>query len=62
MQRQNKKRIQMTAQKFVNYKVKFKDKEALISFWGNLKMGYDKFTKDLQVLNIQVSDSGLYKY
>ena len=52
----------MTAQKFVNYKVKFKDKEALISFWGNLKMGYDKFTKDLQVLNIQVSDSGLYKY
>ena len=54
--------FQMTAQKFANYKVKFKDNEALIAFWGNLKTGYDKFTKDLQALNIQVSSSGLYKY
>jgi murein L,D-transpeptidase YafK len=54
--------FQMTGQKFANYKVKFKDNEALIAFWGNLKTGYDKFTKDLQALNIQVSSSGLDKY
>ena len=54
--------FKMTDQNFVTYKAKFKDNKELISFWGNLKIGYDKFVNDSIALNIKVTENGDYQY
>ncbi len=52
----------MTDQNMVTYRAKYKDNKALISFWDNLKTGYDKFIKDAKELNIKVTENGNYAY
>ena len=54
--------FKMTDQNFVTYKAKFKDNKELISFWENLKIGYDKFVNDSIALNVKVTEKGDYQY
>ena len=54
--------FKMTDQNFVTYKAKFKDNKELISFWENLKIGYDKFVNDSIALNVKVTENGDYQY
>lgn len=54
--------FKMTDQNMTAYKAKYKDNKALISFWDNLKIGYDKFVKDSKALNIKVTANGDYTY
>lgn len=54
--------FQMTDQNFSKYRTRLRENEELISFWENLKIGHDKFLKDLKELNIKVADNGDYTY
>ena len=54
--------FKMTEQNMTSYKAKYKDNKELISFWDNLKIGYDKFVKDSRELNIKVTENGNYTY
>ena len=54
--------FRMTDQNMTTYKAKYKDNKELISFWDNLKIGYDKFVKDSKELNIKVTANGDYTY
>lgn len=54
--------FQMTNQNMLKYKEKYKNNTELISFWTNLKIGHDKFLKDLHELSIKVSENGDYTY
>lgn len=54
--------FKMTNQNMTDYKAKYKENKELISFWDNLKIGYDKFVKDSKELNIKVSENGDYTY
>ena len=54
--------FRMTDQNMTTYKTKYKDNKELISFWDNLKIGYDKFIKDSKELNIKVTENGDYTY
>lgn len=54
--------FRMTDQNMLTYKTKYKNDKELISFWDNLKIGYDKFVKDSKELNIKVLDNGDYSY
>jgi murein L,D-transpeptidase YafK len=54
--------FKMTEQNMTAYKSKYKDNKDLISFWDNLKIGYDKFVKDSEELNIKVTENGDYAY
>lgn len=52
----------MTDHNMLKHKTKYKYNKELISFWDNLKIGHDKFVKDLKELNIKVTESGNYTY
>lgn len=54
--------FKMTDQNMTAYKTKYKDNKELISFWDNLKIGFDKFVKDSKELNIKVAENGDYTY
>ena len=54
--------FKMTDQNMTTYRAKYKDNKELISFWDNLKIGYDKFVKDSKELNIKVTENGDYTY
>lgn len=54
--------FKMTDQNFVTYKAKFKDNKELISFWENLKIGYDKFFNHSIALKVKVTKNGDYTY
>jgi murein L,D-transpeptidase YafK len=54
--------FRMTDQNMITYKAKYKENKELISFWDNLKIGYDKFIKDSKELNINVTENGDYTY
>jgi murein L,D-transpeptidase YafK len=54
--------FRMTDQNMTTYKAKYKENKELISFWDNLKIGYDKFVKDSIELNIKVTANGDYTY
>lgn len=54
--------FKMTDQNMTTYKAKYKDNKELISFWDNLKVGYDNFNKDSKELNIKVTENGDYTY
>lgn len=54
--------FRMTDQNMITYKAKYKENKELISFWDNLKIGYDKFVKDSKELNIKVTENGDYTY
>ncbi len=54
--------FKMTEQNMTTYKAKNKNNKELISFWDNLKIGYDKFVKNSKELNIKVTENGDYTY
>ena len=54
--------FKMSDQNMTTYKTKFKDNKELISFWDNLKFGYDKFFKSSKELNIKVKENGDYTF
>lgn len=54
--------FKMTDQNMIIYKTKYKDNEELLSFWDNLKIGYDKFVNGAKELKIKVSETGEYIY
>ena len=54
--------FRMTDQNMITYKAKYRENKELISFWDNLKIGYDKFVKDSKELNIKVTENGDYTY
>jgi murein L,D-transpeptidase YafK len=52
--------FKMTEENFRKYTMKYKDNKPLISFWTNLKSGYDKFFKDQTALKVTVLENGDY--
>lgn len=44
------------------YNAKYKDNKKLLTFWDNLKIGYDKFFSDSLALNVKVAENGDYTY
>lgn len=52
--------LKMTDQNLKTYKTKFKDNKELISFWDNLKIGYDKFFKDQKEISVKFAENGDY--
>ena len=52
----------MTDKNFETYKNKHKNEKELIDFWQNLKVGYDKFTKEGKELNIKTDNNGNYLF
>ena len=47
---------------FAKLKSQYSKQAALISFWTNLKQGYDKFEKTHQKLNVSVNPAGKYLF
>jgi murein L,D-transpeptidase YafK len=54
--------FRMTEANFNTYKQKYKDNQDLIAFWGNLKVGFDKFEKGKKALNVSVDVNGNYVF
>jgi len=54
--------FKMTDQNMKTYKAQYENNRELISFWDNLKIGYDKFVKCPKVLNIKVTAIGDYTF
>lgn len=54
--------FKMTDSNLKTYKAKFKSNIELISFWDNLKVGYDKFIKDQKEISVKFADNGDYTY
>ena len=54
--------FKMTNENMNFYKEKHRDNEPLISFWSNLKVGYDKFVAKKKELNFSYAENGDYKY
>ncbi|MDQ3191017.1 MAG: L,D-transpeptidase family protein [Bacteroidota bacterium] len=54
--------FKMTDENFEKHKTKYSDNFELISFWTNLKTGYDKFEKELTEVKITVDKQGNYLY
>ncbi|CEN33439.1 Putative L,D-transpeptidase YafK (fragment) [Capnocytophaga canimorsus] len=54
--------FKMTDKNMQIYKGKYKYNEELISFWNNLKKGYDTFVKDLKALDVQITKNGDYSF
>lgn len=54
--------FKMGNQEMIKYQLKYKNNKALIDFWKNLKIGYDKFIKEQKELKIEVLDNGNYSF
>lgn len=54
--------FKMSDQNLTTYCAKYKENKGLISFWNNLKTGYDKFIKTQKELAIGVNENGDYIY
>lgn len=54
--------FEMTDKNMEAYKTKYKDNTTLISFWDNLKDGYDKFIKNQKELSVKVTENGNYSF
>ncbi len=54
--------FRMTDQQILNYYAEYKGNDALLSFWKNLKTGFDLFMKEQKELNIKVNANGDYSY
>jgi len=52
--------FKMTDENFKKYKETYKTNSELISFWANLKTGYDRFIKDKKELKFTVDNKGDY--
>jgi len=54
--------FKMDDKNFENYKLKNKTNVALIRFWQNIKIGYDKFFQSQRQLNVTVDTNGKYVF
>jgi murein L,D-transpeptidase YafK len=54
--------FRMTDENMETFRKRYKNNEELLSFWDNLKIGYDKFFREYKALNIIVSENGDYLY
>ena len=54
--------FKMTEENFARYKEKYKNNPNLISFWENLKHGYDSFQSKKQEIKYKFSNLGNYQY
>jgi hypothetical protein len=52
----------MTDENMAIYKTNYGFNPELISFWNNLKIGYDKFIRDQKELIFTVAVNGDYKF
>lgn len=52
--------FKMTDQNLKKYKAKYLGNKGLISFWDNLKIGYDKFFKDQKEISVKFAENGDY--
>lgn len=54
--------FKMDKKNMLIFKEKYKNNNEILSFWDNLKIGYDKFLKDGKELNVFNSENGDYKF
>jgi len=54
--------FKMTDSNMSTYKEKYSNDPALISFWKNLKTGYDQFMETSQEIRFSVSEKGDYVF
>lgn len=54
--------FKMTDTNFNYYKSKYKNNGELISFWINLKVGYDEFEKNKKSIDYSIDSRGNYSY
>ncbi len=54
--------FEMTDQKLNSYKMEYQNYPGLISFWDNLKLGFDKFNVEKKKLSISTDIDGNYNY
>lgn len=54
--------FRMTDKQMLKYNAEYEGNKALLTFWDNLKPGYDHFMKELKELNIEVNANGDYSY
>jgi len=54
--------FEMTYQNMSNYKIEYKNYPDLVSFWENLKSGFDKFTDRRTELGISIDSNGDYVF
>lgn len=54
--------FKMDQKNMLIFKEKYKTNTEILSFWNNLKLGYDLFLKDGKELNFSTSENGDYKF
>ncbi|MGE0588103.1 MAG: murein L,D-transpeptidase family protein [Cyclobacteriaceae bacterium] len=54
--------FRMSDANMVTYKTRHKDDAELLSFWSNLKVGYDKFVSDKREVSVEVTQRGDYTF
>jgi len=54
--------FEMTDSNMEIYRNKYKNNQELLSFWTNLKIGFDQFEKDKKALKISVDGNGDYRF
>jgi murein L,D-transpeptidase YafK len=54
--------FRMTDQNMKKYSNQYADEKALLQFWKNLKVGYDRFEKDHKELTFSISEFGEYQF
>jgi len=54
--------FRMTEKNMKEFKAYYKNKPELLSFWDNLKTGYEAFEKDKKELNVKIDSSGDYLF
>ena len=54
--------FRMSDDNMVTYKARYKDDAELLSFWSNLKVGYDKFVLHKKELSTRVMQNGDYAF
>jgi murein L,D-transpeptidase YafK len=54
--------FKMDQKNMLIFKEKYKTNTDILSFWNNLKLGYDLLLKDGKELNVSTSENGDYKF
>jgi murein L,D-transpeptidase YafK len=54
--------FKMTDDNMTSYIAKNKENKELISFWNNIKTGYDRFVKNREELTISIAENGDYRF
>lgn len=54
--------FKMTDKNMSNYAKKYANKDALLEFWSNLKLGYDQFIQNKREVRFSVATNGDYQF